>query len=89
MSKSEPPAKTVAAEILEANKDISPLFGDVVEQVTKFRKCGLPDSKIRKTVPGVYRVQQKAAEKDGLRRPGNEEIRVISLPREFQRDDWR
>jgi hypothetical protein len=78
----------LAAEILNSHDDISPLFDDVVTQIRRLRECGLPDEKIRKTVPGMYRLQKAAAETGGLSEPASEEIRVIALPKRYQRADW-
>ena len=81
-------AEELATEILTDCDDISPLFEDVVDQIQKLRKCGLGDEQIRTTVPGMYRIQETAANKGGLRKPAPDEIRVISLPRKYQRADW-
>jgi hypothetical protein len=88
MSDTDLAPATLAAEILENNQDISPLFQDVVDHIEKLRMCGLDDEQIRTTVPGIYRIKQASVETGALREPAPDEIRVISLPRKYQRRDW-
>jgi hypothetical protein len=88
MSSTDQTADELAAQILEANPDIGPLFSEIVEEVNKFREIGLPDEQIAQTVPGKFRVKEQSAENNELNQPAPEEIRVVSVPRKFQREDW-
>lgn len=88
MSDSELPPQTLAEEILSTHDDIAPLLSEVVNDVRMLRACGLSDATIRQTVPGMYRLQQQQAASGTLTEPDAEEIRVLSLPSRYQRDDW-
>jgi len=88
MNDDKPTADTLAKEILNSNDDISPLLCEVKKKVRLLRKTGLSDEKIRTTVPGIYRVTEETASNGGLQTPKGEEIRVISMPLKYQREDW-
>lgn len=89
MTASDLSAKELARDILDKNDDINPLFEDVVKHIKLLRQTGLPDEKIRQTVPGMYRLKEEAAKEGAMGEPNAEEIRVISMPSQYQRENWR